>query len=217
MQYFKSLKFYAYIILFLAPYSISYSGSMVGTVVDQNGNLLENAVITIIGENSTILDNETVMPPPIMNQKNIQFSPFVLPVAAGTTVYFPNKDDVRHHVYSFSKVKRFELELYGGDEEKSVLFDKEGVVALGCNIHDQMLAYIYIARSNKFATTDKDGKIAIGNLDAGKYSAIVWHPRLKGKEDDFSQEISISQNGATNITFEIPLKREKNRKKKSNY
>jgi len=100
---------------FLQIYSQAFAAPISAQVTDEDGNPLEFAVITLVGENPTLETKNAVMPPPIMTQQNIQFSPFVLPVAVGTTVSFPNKDNIRHHVYSFSKVKRFELELYGED------------------------------------------------------------------------------------------------------
>lgn len=189
------------------------SQTVAGTVFDNDGNLLEHAVISLVGENEALVNENTVMQPPKMTQKDIQFTPFVLPVAAGTRVSFPNKDKVRHHVYSFSKIKRFELELYGEDVEKSVIFDQEGVVALGCNIHDNMLAYIYVARSNRFAKTSENGTATIENLVPGVYSAYVWHPRLSGDEEDLVQQITVDERGITEINFEISLKRERNRRR----
>ena len=91
--------------------------------------------------------------PTTMVQQNIAFNPYVLIVPVGSTVGFPNRDKVRHHVYSFSAAKKFELKLYGQQEERSVTFDKTGVVALGCNIHDVMIGYIYVADTPFAAAT----------------------------------------------------------------
>ncbi|MCP5380837.1 MAG: hypothetical protein H6912_00575 [Kordiimonadaceae bacterium] len=194
----------------------AFAADVSALVTDEDGTPLEYAVVTLVGENPGNETKNAVMPPPVMTQQNIQFSPFVLPVAVGTTVSFPNKDNIRHHVYSFSKVKRFELELYGEDEEKSVLFDKEGVVALGCNIHDNMLAYIYVARSHNFATTDAMGSTTIQNINPGVYYAYVWHPRLSGDEEVFERQITVTDQGVDQLQFKIPLKRVRNRSR-SNY
>ena len=83
----------------------------------------------------------------IVDQINLEFVPHVKPVVVGSPVYFPNKDDVRHHVYSFSPAKRFELPLYSGTPAAPVVFDRPGIVAIGCNIHDWMLGYIYVAET----------------------------------------------------------------------
>lgn len=197
--------------------NIAHSATVTANVQDNDGNPVEFAVITLIGENSDPQTSSKKMPSPIMNQQNIEFSPFVLPVSVGTTVSFPNRDNVRHHVYSFSKVKRFELELYGGDEEKSVFFDNEGVVALGCNIHDDMLAYIYVTPSNNFDTSDADGNLTITDLKAGSYQAYVWHPRISGNLQDYIKNITVNIDSSANLNFEISLKRERKRRKKGNY
>lgn len=86
----------------------------------------------------------------------------MLPVYVGTRVTFPNRDNIRHHVYSFSSAKKFELPLYIGTPAAPVVFDKPGVVALGCNIHDWMLAYIYVLTTPHFAKTAADGKARLG-------------------------------------------------------
>lgn len=195
----------------------SFAGTVIGNVTDQEGKKLEHAVISLVGDSDIPVTENVSMPTPEMSQHNIQFSPFVLPVAKGTTVSFPNKDKIRHHVYSFSKVKRFELELYGGDEEKQVQFDVEGVVALGCNIHDNMLAYIYVAKSNLFATSDDQGVVSINNLKAGNYKAYVWHPRMNDDEEKLVKNIIVSIDGTVNVNFQVPLKRDRRRNRRSNY
>lgn len=197
--------------------NVVHAAEIAGSVKDSNGKPVEFAIITLIGNDINNLSPNAEMPAPTMSQERMQFSPFVLPVSVGTTVSFPNKDRIRHHVYSFSKVKRFELELYGGDEEKSVHFDKAGVVALGCNIHDRMLAFIYIVPSNNFATTNKDGKIILKSINDGIYKVQVWHPRLKGNVQNYVQEITVNDGETVNIDFDIELKRERKRKKRGTY
>jgi hypothetical protein len=115
-----------------------------------------------------------------MMQKGMLFTPFVLPVRVGTTVSFPNQDDVRHHVYSFSSAKRFELRLYGRDETKKVTFDVPGLVPLGCNIHDNMLSYIYVTAHPVYAVTDNKGQARLRGLPSGAYATFVWHPDVTG-------------------------------------
>lgn len=192
-----------------------FAGTVSGTVADEDGNPIEHAVITLVSGDETIVYENAVMPPPVMTQRDIQFTPFVLPIVLGTTVTFPNEDKVRHHVYSFSKVKRFELELYSQEEEKSILFDAPGVVALGCNIHDSMLAFIYVAKSNLFVKTDEQGVANLDDIPPGTYEAYVWHPRLSGSEEDTVQKITVDEEGVSTFSFDISLKRERNRKRKT--
>src|SRR5207244_3930054 len=104
-------------------------------------------------------------------------------VLVGSPVSFPNRDDVRHHVYSFSPAKRFDLPLYVGTPAKPVVFDTPGVVIIGCNIHDWMVGYIYVSESPYFATTDADGRADLTGLPPGRYTARVWHPQLAGADD----------------------------------
>ncbi|MBS0361894.1 MAG: methylamine utilization protein, partial [Proteobacteria bacterium] len=105
--------------------------------------------------------------PIVMTQQNISFNPYVLIVPVGSTVAFPNKDKVRHHVYSFSSAKKFELKLYGQQEERTVTFDKAGIVPLGCNIHDQMIGYIVVADTPFAAKTNGAGVAEIQGLPGG--------------------------------------------------
>lgn len=111
-------------------------------------------------------------------QKDRTFMPLVTVVQAGSEITFPNKDTVRHQVYSFSAPKVFELKLYAGTPDSAVLFDKPGTVVLGCNIHDQMLAYIHIVPTPFFGKTDDTGNVRIEDLPPGNYRLKAWHFNL---------------------------------------
>ena len=117
-----------------------------------------------------------------MVQQNMQFDPFVLVVPVGAEVAFPNRDNTRHHVYSFSPAKSFQLKLYGHDETRVVKFDKAGVVAIGCNIHDNMTAFIRVVDTPWAGKTGATGEVVIADAPAGA-TVIVWHPYLKGGRD----------------------------------
>jgi len=119
-----------------------------------------------------------------MAQHNRQFDPFVLIVPAGAVVAFPNQDDVRHEVYSFSPAHPFQLKLYGQDQTRTVKFEKLGVIALGCNIHDQMVGFIKVVDTPYAAKTDAAGEVILHGVPAGPVSIHVWHPYLKGGVDD---------------------------------
>lgn len=114
-----------------------------------------------------------------MSQKDRTFVPFVLAVPKGAKVDFPNLDRTRHHVYSFSETKPFELKLYVGQAEAPILFDKSGLVALGCNIHDYMQAFIYVADSPLVAVANDNGEIQFNGLAVGQYKVKLWHPWQK--------------------------------------
>jgi plastocyanin len=113
-----------------------------------------------------------------IEQRGRKFLPLVSVVQARTEVSFPNNDTVRHHVYSFSPAKNFELKLYAGVPASPISFDKPGTVVLGCNIHDQMVAYIQVVDTPWLGKTDADGKVRIDNLPAGKYRLHAWHYKL---------------------------------------
>ena len=149
----------------------SFSDSFL--VLDQQGLPVKNAVLEFI--------NPTPTPKPddkpntlIMDQVDKLFKPDVLVVQQGDFVDFPNSDNIRHHVYSFSSVNPFELKLYSGRPEAPLQFNKTGVAVLGCNIHDSMVGYIYIASSKHVVMTDEQGQAALD--DVIKYESVnVWH------------------------------------------
>jgi plastocyanin len=111
-------------------------------------------------------------------QAGKQFVPPVTVIPTGTAVSFPNRDTVRHHVYSFSPAKKFEIKLYVGTPANPVVFDQPGVAVLGCNIHDHMVAWVVIVDTPYFAQTGPDGKVSFANLPAGRYSLRAWHAAL---------------------------------------
>ena len=111
-------------------------------------------------------------------QTNKQFAPRVLVVPVGTAVTFPNRDTVRHHVYSFSPTKTFELKLYSGTSASPVVFDKPGIAILGCNIHDNMSAWVVVVETPYFAYGDGVGAATLHDVPPGNYRLHIWHPRL---------------------------------------
>ena len=131
--------------------------------------------------------------PLVVEQRNMQFRPFVLIAPVGAEVSFPNHDPFRHHVYSFSPPKTFELKLYGHEETRSVRFDKPGVIALGCNIHDDMSAFIRVVNT-PFAAKSAAGDARIHDVPAGRGRLIVWHPYIKGGRD-LTRAVEIGEPG----------------------
>ncbi len=169
------------------------------------GEPLADAVVVALGAQP----GRVVRAPPgpaTMDQANKEFVPYVLPIEAGTAVEFPNHDSIRHHVYSFSPAKRFELPLYIGEPAAPVRFDTPGLVVLGCNIHDWMIAYVYVADSPYFARTADNGSAALGPLPAGRYRVRVWHPRLDGDETTTMRTLDVPASGSVEAAWRIPLK-----------
>jgi len=152
-----------------------YAGELHIDITDGNRDPVSNAVAALVPVAPV---NYNHKPTAIMDQRNNMFVPGVLAVRVNTLVNFPNSDDVRHHVYSFSPAKKFELRLYHGKTADPVLFDQAGKVALGCNIHDSMVGYIYVVNSEYFAVTDAKGKITLDKIPAGDYQLEIYHPKL---------------------------------------
>ncbi|MFC3114945.1 methylamine utilization protein [Cellvibrio fontiphilus] len=166
-------------------------------VVDNQSMPLEDAVVALIPAQQP---DYSSLPAAVMDQRQNMFVPHVLAIRTNTQVRFPNSDDVRHHVYSFSPAKKFELRLYHGLSAEPVLFDKAGTVVLGCNIHDSMLAYIYVVDTEYFAVTDARGQLSI-NAPAGSYQMQVFHPRL---QQDFAP-IAVQLDAGKNHHQQIQL------------
>ncbi len=82
-------------------------------------------------------------------------------------VVFANNDKTKHQVYSFSPIKQFEITLAQGERSPSFAFDKAGVAVLGCNIHDHMIAYVFVSDSPWTALTGPDGRTVIADVPPG--------------------------------------------------
>lgn len=147
-------------------------------VSDADGKPVRNAVVMVPGQGK--LATKFTWPYD-MKQQDMMFDPYVLIVPVGAEVKFPNFDKVRHHVYSFSKGNKFELKLFGKDETRSVTMQSVGTASLGCNIHDDMVAYIRVVDTPYAAKTDADGKVVL-DLPAGAKEATVWHPDTRPGE-----------------------------------
>lgn len=131
-----------------------------------------------------------------------QFDPRVLVVPVGTSVSFPNRDTVRHHVYSFSPSKTFELKLYTGTAVNPVVFDKPGIAVLGCNIHDNMTAWVVVVETPYYGSSTPAGTVLLGNVPAGNYRLRVWHPGLPVGAPATDQALVI---GATDSSTTLRL------------
>jgi hypothetical protein len=143
-------------------------------VKNAKGALVADAVIALVP-----LDGAP-LPPPTGNeipQRDQEFTEYVTVVQSGARVLFPNRDSVQHHVYSLSKAKKFELPLYNPGQSESFVFDVSGVVTLGCNIHDWMVAYLFVVPTPYFAKTDHEGSASVA-APPGRYRVDVMHPLL---------------------------------------
>jgi plastocyanin len=139
----------------------------------------------------------------VVAQQNLQFRPFLTVVPVGADVSFPNFDPTKHHVYSFSAAKKFELKLFAKDQSRTVHFDKPGVVALGCNIHDQMSAFIVVTDSAWTARTNGQGIASFGDAPNAPARVTVWHPYLRAPGGLIEQQVAQAQR---NLSFQVRLR-----------
>jgi plastocyanin len=180
------------------------AGSILVTVKDVQGALVADAVVYAKSNDSVVLRGKKQA---MIEQRDKQFVPYVTAIQVGTSVTFPNRDSVRHDVYSLSPAKKFELPLYAGIPAEPVTFDKEGFVTLGCSIHDWMVAYIAVLPTPYFQITGKDGRTVLDDLPAGQYSVEVWQPLLKGAPEKFAQHVDLAE-GSTELVFTLDLRRD---------
>ena len=180
---------------------VSLSASLVAAplsvrVVDAVGRPVRDAVVTLYPSGSAAR-----VPRPggryVVSQQNLQFHPFLSIIPVGADVSFPNFDPTKHHVYSFSPAKRFELKLFAKDQSRTVHFDKPGVVALGCNIHDQMSAFIVVTDSVWTARTNGQGMAAFADAPNVPGRLTLWHPYLRAPGGTLTQTIASAQRSAT--------------------
>lgn len=170
-------------------------------VFDQHGMPVEGAVVELA-------------PPPgnsrplafpwrnAMAQHNLAFQPGTLIVPVGAEVAFPNLDSVRHSIYSFSRVARFRIDLYGRDQTRSEKFALPGTVALGCNIHDKMRGYIRVVSTPFAAVTDINGMSRIDGLPAGPRRVTIWHPKLRAPGNEMVQSIVLVPGQRARVTID---------------
>lgn len=163
---------------------------------DQHGQQLNNAVVELYIDSQP---NESALPIAVMDQVHKQFLPELLVVQKGQQVNFPNSDNIRHHVYSFSPAKPFQLKLYSGQPKEPITFDQSGLVVLGCNIHDSMVGYIYVANSSHVYKTSKAGKLS---LDIATFPATlsIWHA-LQTAPLENKKMITINNKSELKITI----------------
>ena len=138
----------------------------------------------------------------VMDQVDQRFVPHMLVVQTGTKVEFPNSDTVAHHVYSFSHPNHIKLPIYKGHAHPPVSFEENGIVVLGCNIHDHMLAYIVVVDTPVFATTDANGVATLDAAPAEGMHVAIWSPRLRDDDADLSVAISDA-NAESAIAFRL--------------
>jgi plastocyanin len=211
-RYFVIVLLFAFLLLIYFP-GLALAGKIKGTVKVKGLRSPVNVLVYLTRAPSGSMD----LPKTdfVMDQLNLEFRPHVLPVLVGSTVQFPNNDQVDHNIFSMSRTKKFNLGSYKPGDSKAVLFDKPGIVELRCDVHAEMAAYILVMKNPYFAVTDKKGNFQIpdanylqqaglenlADLATGKYFIKTWHEKLKTQK----KAITISGNG--DVTVQLNLKR----------
>ena len=197
----------AFAAAFVGSLACAQNGALVATVADARGKPVADAVVVAVPVEG-VARAVTRPREEVIDQIDAEFAPRVAAVLVGTPVVFPNNDNVRHHVYSFSPAKRFELPLYAGVPAQPVVFDKAGVVVLGCNIHDWMVGYVYVSESPYFAKTDASGTAKLADLPPRGYVVRVWHPQMEADEHTTQRSVDLAHATSVDVAWTLALKPE---------
>ncbi|SEQ34156.1 methylamine utilization protein [Nitrosomonas ureae] len=187
------------IMLFVVVWPSIGSAQLKIQLFDQDNKPVSQAVISIPTKIASATDGQKA----VMDQINQQFVPHVLTINQGQFVLFPNRDNIRHHVYSFSGPKPFEIKLYKGTPTLPELFDKPGIVVLGCNVHDHMVGYIYVADNNLVAMTNENG---VADFEAQVPDTVkIWHAQLAEGADKIITAPLVKKNdqGVWQLTMNL--------------
>ena len=176
-----------------------WAADLAVTVKDASGKAVADAAVFA-------LSTSGVAPPAklrsaTVEQSDREFVPYVTIVQTGTSVTFPNRDPILHHVYSFSPAKTFEIKLYTGKSPGEIVFDKPGVVTLGCNIHDWMIGYVVVVDTPFFARTDSQGLARLKDVPRGAYELRAWHPQQRAAAT--AQQVTVE--GAATADFVLDV------------
>jgi len=198
------MRFLLAILLALLAAAPAVAGDLVVQVRNASGAPVPDAVVTLYpgGRASPLGPAGSYQ----IAQRNMQFSPFVLVVPVGADVSFPNFDNVRHHVYSFSPVRRFELRLYAREQARSVHFDRPGIVPLGCNIHDAMIAFIDVVDTGFAARTDASGQAHFTAIPGSQVLVRVWHPYLRAPANQLELRVAVPDHGTVSQAVPVNLR-----------
>lgn len=201
MRFFAILSTAACLALLLAA-PASLAATLQVDLQDSSGKPLADGVIFLESR-----DAKAASKPAIgveVAQVSKQFSPQVSVITVGTAVQFPNRDSVRHHVYSFSAIKNFELKLYVGTPAAPVVFDKPGIAVLGCNIHDAMTAWMVVVETPYYGRSSIGGHITLENVPPGAYRLRAWHPGLPVGAPALDQALTLAPAGSS-TAIKLPV------------
>lgn len=171
-------------------------------VLGRDGKALPEAVVFL--ESAAAKAASRPMAGVEIEQAERRFTNRVTVVPVGSPVSFPNRDKVRHHVYSFSPVKTFELKLYIGTPANPVVFDRAGIAVLGCNIHDTMAAWVVIVETPYHGQTGANGRLRLPDVPPGSYRLRSWHPELPTGAPALDQALVVGAQGSQ-VSLRLPV------------
>ena len=182
----------------------AFAGTL--TLMDSEGKPVIDAVLSLIPQAAQALPAPK---PGVINQIDENFVPKVSVVQTGAEILFKNDDRTRHHIYSYSPAKQFETQVLPKTADVKVTFDKPGTIALGCNIHDRMLAFLIVVDTPYFGKSNNDGVVEFQSPPDGTYKAMIWHARLKSPNSELSQDVKIAGGQIVNFAPSLNLKPER--------
>ncbi len=190
--------------LILAVLALTLAGAtkaadLTVTIRDNNGRPVEDAVV-IADAAGRAAPSPTRF---VINQREMRFVPYVLVIPVGSTVEFGNLDPFRHHVYSFSPAKRFELKLFGQGETRPVRFERPGLVSIGCNIHDAMQAFIQVVDTPFARKSDRTGRVTLRGVPAQVRQVRIYHPLLRAPGNQMTVAVDLSRDAAVPVTVRL--------------
>jgi plastocyanin len=182
----------------------AFAGRVAIEVVDAAGKPIPDAVVTLAPNPGTPA-RTVAAATHFVDQKDETFIPYVTALRAGDSVVFRNSDITRHHVYSFSALQKFEYMLAPGESSTPLVMNNPGNAAVGCNIHDHMLTYLYVTKDPEVAVTDAKGRASIDGIAAGGYKAHAWHPQLRPGITLPIQGVTVAEGAPATLRFVLAL------------
>lgn len=182
-----------------------HAAELTARIVSTRGAPIADAVITVVPDDARAAPARAAPAMHIIDQKNETFVPYVEMFRPGDSVVFRNSDQTRHHVYSFAPARQFEFVLTSGQSSEPLRLEHTGAIAVGCNIHDRMVTYLYVSDAPWMARSGDDGRVGL-TLPAGDYAVHVWHPQLRPGQAEPSQPLHLADAAATQqLVFTLAL------------
>lgn len=170
---------------------LACAGQLSVRVAEAGGNAVADAVVMLLPLSGQRMPAARAPARRVVDQRDLMFLPYLQTAQPGDTVVFRNSDRTYHHVYSFSSARAFEFVLAPGQGSPPLRLDKPGAIAVGCNIHDPMIAHLYVTDAPRYAQTGASGKASFEDLPAGDYEVRVWQPRLRPGRPEPRQAVTL--------------------------